>query len=164
VLNLRRRGEKGFEVAYQITLFVRTSEPVAQRVAGELVSRVAQRNPSVTGVPTGDGVGWSSYDLTTGRDGAAQLSEFERDLLPPELGVQSLSVAVTTRPDSVKDQIAWGLENGGPPSLAGCDGFVTLTLVGYVHDWDLVELVCDVATERWDAIMCDDHDGFDLGQ
>lgn len=151
-------------MAYEITLFVRTSEPVAQRAAEDLVSRVARRDSSVTGVPTGDGVGWSSYELTTGRDLATHLSEFDRDLLPPELGAQSLSVTVTTRPDSVKDQIAWGLENGGPSSLARCDGFVNLTLVGYVHDWDLVELVCDVATERWDAVMFDDHDGFDLGQ
>jgi hypothetical protein len=155
---------RGWDVAYEITLFVRTSEPVAQRAAEDLVSRLAQRDSSVTGVPTGDGVGWSAYDLSTGRNVAAQLSEFERDLLPPELGSQSLSVTVTTRPDTVKDQIAWGLENGGPSSLASCDGFVRLTLVGYLHDWELVELVCDVATERWAAIRCDGYDGFDLGQ
>jgi hypothetical protein len=151
-------------VAYTITLFVRTSEPVAQRAAEDLVSQLARRDPRVTGVPSGDGVGWASYELITDRDLHAQLSDFERDLLPPESRVGPISVTVTTRPDSVTRQVAWGLENGGPASLDNCDGFVEMTLVGDLHDWDLVELICNVATERWNAIICDDHDGFKLGQ
>jgi hypothetical protein len=151
-------------VAYTISLFVRMSEPVAQRAAEDLVRQLIQRDPGVNGVPTGDGVGWASYQLITGRDLHAQVSDFERDLLPPEPRFWPLSVTVNTRPDSVKRQIVWGLENGGPLSLDRCDGLVEMTLVGDLHDWDLVELVCNVATERWNAIICDDHDGFKLGQ
>ena len=151
-------------MAYTITLFVRTSEPVAQRAAEDLVSQLSQRDPSMTAVPSGDGVGWASYELVTGRDLHARMTGFERDLLPREPVAWPLSLTVDTRPDSVKRQIAWGLQNGGPLSLDSCDGIVEVTLVGDLHDWDLVELLFDLATERWDAIICDDHDGFGLGQ
>jgi hypothetical protein len=95
-------------VAYTITLFVRTSEPVAQRAGEYLVSQVVQRNQGVTATATGDGVGWASFELVTDHDLRSQVSVFERDLIDTELPIWPLSMTLTTRTDSVKDQIAWG--------------------------------------------------------
>lgn len=147
-------------MAFIIMLFVRTSEPVAQRAIQQLIDQVVQRAPAATAIPDGDGLGWASYELSTGRDLRAELSDFERDLLPPDARRWPVSVEVNTRSDLMKDQIAWGLQNGGPPSLERCDGLVNITLSGHLVDWDLVQLVCDVATEMWDAIVYDEHDGF----
>jgi hypothetical protein len=153
--------EKGAAVlAYTITLFVRTSEPVAQRAAGDLVGQVVQREPGVSVVPQGDGVGWASYELSTARDLRGQVSDFERDLLPPDLRVWPVAFTVHTGPATVKERVARGLRNGGPAALGRCDGFVELVLVGHLQDWELVEVICAVARERWEAVVGDDHDGF----
>jgi hypothetical protein len=151
-------------VASTIMLFVHTSEPVAQRAIQQLIDQVVQREPTATAKPDGDGVGWATYELSTGRDLRAELSDFERDLLPPDPRSWPVSVEVNTRPDLMKEQIAWGQQNGGPPSLERCDGLVSITLSGNLVDWDLVELICDVATEMWDALVYDDHEGFEANR
>jgi hypothetical protein len=46
--------------------------------------------------------------LSTGRDLRAELSDFERDLLPPDPRRWPMSVEVNTQPDLMKEQIAWG--------------------------------------------------------
>jgi hypothetical protein len=148
-------------VAYSITLFVRTSEPVAHRAAQQLVNEIVQRDPAVTATADGDGVGWISYDLTTDRDLRIDQDDLIGDLLSRDPASGSVSMEVNTRPDLVKSQIEWGLRNGGPPSLTDCDGLIEITLVGDLIDWNLVELVCDVVRERWHAIMHDEHDGFE---
>lgn len=151
-------------MAYTITLFVRTSESVAQRAAGFLIDELVQRDPSVAATAIGDGVGWASFELVTNTDLRCQVSAFERDLFDTDLPIWPLAMTLNTRPDSVRDKIAWGLENGGPPSLNHCDGCIELTLVGHLQDWDLIELICDVASERWNAVVCDEIDGFRRGE
>ena len=106
-------------------------------------------------------MGWASYEVSTGRDLGAELSDFERDLLPPDPRSWPISIEVNTQPDLMTEQIAWGRQNGGPPSLERCDGLVAIALSGRLVDWDLVQLICDVATELWDAIAYDEHEGFD---
>jgi hypothetical protein len=156
-----RTAEENLTVASTIMLFVRTSEPVAQRAIQQLIDQVVQREPIATAMPDGDGVGWASYELSTERDLRADLSDFERDLLQPDPRSSPISVEVNTRPDLMKEQIAWGLQNGGPPPLERCDGLINITLSGHLVDWDLVQLICDIATEMWDAIVYDEHEGFE---
>ncbi len=121
-------------MAYTITLFVHTSEPVAHQAARQLVDELERRDPAVTATPVNDGVGWISYDLSTDRDLRDDLDDLIRDLLPPDPQDGSVSIEVNTRPDVVKRQIEWGLQNGGPPSLTACDGLVEIILTGGLID------------------------------
>ncbi|MCM0673912.1 hypothetical protein NCC78_04210 [Micromonospora phytophila] len=149
-------------MAYMITLFVRSGEPVAQRAIHRLAQEVTRRDPAVTTTAAGDGVGWAAYELSAERDLREQVSNLELDLLPPDPKSWPVLLQANTGPQAVKAQIEWGLTQGGPQVLTSCDAFVELSLSGHLIDWKLVRSICEVTTEMWDAVLHDEGSGFDV--
>ncbi|MEN3610973.1 hypothetical protein AAH979_15615 [Plantactinospora sp. ZYX-F-223] len=149
-------------MAYQLTLFAYVGDPVAHHVLPRLVSSVQRRDTAVVAVPTGDGVGWMSCDLSADHDLSADLDELVQDLLPGPPRRWPLALEVTTRPDSVREMVSWGIGEGGPASLSECDALIEVTLVGDLIDWKIVREICESAAEMWQVTLRDETSGFDV--
>lgn len=148
-------------MAEVMTLFMRSGEPVAQRLLDELVTELRARYPVVTVTPAGDGVGSASCELSSVRDVAGEA----RIRYPTAVaaGEQTTPVAlrVVTRPENVKNAVAHGLDKGGPVDLILCDTLVEVTTSGYLLDWTIVRTIHSLTSDRWAAILYTEQAGFD---
>ncbi|MGQ5259588.1 hypothetical protein ACTWLT_02400 [Micromonospora sp. ZYX-F-536] len=148
-------------MAEVMTLFLRSGEPVAQRLLDELVTELRARCPVATATPAGDGVGWASCRLSSDRDVAGEA----RVRYPAAVaaGEQTTPVAlrVVTRPDSVKNAVDHGLRQGGPVDLTLCDALAEITTSGYLLDWRIVRTMHRLTSDRWGAILYTEQAGFD---
>lgn len=155
-----RRLSKDVGVAEMMTLFMRSGEPVAQRLLDELVTELRGRCPVVAATPTGDGVGWASCELSSDRDVAAEA----RVRYPTAVaaGEQTTPVAlrVVTRSDAVKSAVNHGLDQGGPVDLTLCDTLAEVTTSGYLLDWTIVRTIHRVTSDRWAAVLYTEQAGF----
>jgi hypothetical protein len=145
-----------------LLLFLRSGEPVAQRLLDDLVSAVADRYPAARAAPTGDGVGWAACDLTSDRDVAAETRALYPGTADDAERTGPVLVRVTTRPDMVSEAVAAHLAWDGPAELGACDAVVPVALLGYLLDWTIVKTVHAVGAERWSAIAYTDQAGFDV--
>ncbi|MDO3684880.1 hypothetical protein [Micromonospora sp. C28ISP2-4] len=148
-------------MAEVMTLFMRSGEPVAQRLLDELVAEIRRRYPVVAATPAGDGVGWASYELSSDRDVVAEA----RDRYPTAVaaGEQTSPIVlrVVTRPDAVKSAIDHGLDQGGPVDLTFCDTLAEVATSGYLLDWAIVRAIHRLTFDRWAAILYTEQAGFD---
>lgn len=156
-----QRVREDVAMAEVMTLFLRSGEPVAQRLLDELVTELRARYPVVTATSTGDGVGWASCQLASDRDVAGEA----RVRYPAAVaaGEQTTPVAlrVVTRPDTVKHAVNDGLRQGGPVELALCDALAEVTTSDYLLDWTIVRTIHWLTSDRWGAILYTEQAGFD---
>jgi hypothetical protein len=151
---------KDVAVAEVMTLFMRSGEPVAQRLLDELVAELRGRYPVVAGTPAGGGVGWASCELSSDRDVAGEA----RVRYPTAVaaGEQTTPVAlrVVTRTDTVKNAVNHGLDQGGPVDLTLCGTLAEVTTTGYLLDWTIVRTIHRLTSDRWAAILYTEQAGF----
>ena len=144
-----------------MTLFLRTGEPVAQRVLGELVTELRRRYPVVTVTAAIDGVGWASCELSSDRDVAAEARERYPTAVAADARTTPVGLRVDTRPETVDRAVSSGLDQGGPADLTRCDSLAEVTTSGYLLDWTIVRTIHDLTRERWKAILHTEQAGFD---
>jgi hypothetical protein len=142
-------------------LFARVGDPVAQHVLRSLVAGVSRRCPEAVVTSSGDGVGWAVCDVSSGaafRRGQRTASSGD----DPEGLVRGwpITVNVNTRPDAVRDAVAWGRDSGGPDELVDCDAVLEMILVGGPTDWRAVRAICESMAELGPVVLHDEVSGF----
>ena len=147
-------------MAYRIQLFARSGEPVAQRAALRLVEESIRLDPAISAKAGDDGVGWAAWELAATRAPAEEPDDLLGDLLPPEARGAIVHLGLSTRPEAVKDQVAWALEVGGPDSVAAADTLIEITLSGPPTDWATVHALGRAAIDLWGAVIYDEDTGF----
>ncbi|PWU60068.1 hypothetical protein DLE60_13115 [Micromonospora globispora] len=142
------------------TLFLRSGEPVAQRLLDELVAELRVRYPVVAATPVGDGVGWASCELSSDRDVAGEARARYPTAVAVDEQTTPVALRVVTRPDTVKDAVNHGLAQGGPVDLTLCDTLAEITTSGYLLDWAIVRTIHRLTSDRWAAILYTAQAGF----
>ncbi len=142
-------------MAFEMDLYGRAGEPVAQRALAHLVADVERRDPLIQVSLDSDSVGWAGCELSSSRDPRASLDAVTRARISPEELARApwpTSVVVNTRPDVVPEAVRELVELGAPPELPDCDVIVQICLVGRLTDWATVRVVWESAIGLWSAI------------
>lgn len=142
-------------VAYLLQLFGRCGEPVVQRAAPALLEAASRLDPELLAVHEHDGIALAEYEVFSRRDGDVETREGQSGSRP----VVCVAVSTGQRPT---DMIHY-LQLGGPAKLAHCDVRIDLTLTGgrfTEATWAVVRAICRAAVDLWDAVLCDEMDGF----
>ncbi|MCI4063670.1 hypothetical protein MRQ36_14175 [Micromonospora sp. R77] len=147
-------------MAEVMTLFMRSGEPVAQRLLDELVAELRTRYPVVAATPAGDGVGWASCELSSDRDVAGEARVRYATVVAASERTTPVALRVVTRPDAVNNAVSNGLDQGGPADLTLCDTLAEVTTSGYLLDWMIVRSIHRLTCERWAAILHTEQAGF----
>jgi hypothetical protein len=142
-------------MAYLLQLFGRSGEPVVQRAAPVLLEAASRLDPDLFAIHEHDGVGTAGYEVFSrrDRDGDARVAT---SWSGPGI---DLSIFTGLKPADMSRYIS----QGGPAQLAQCDTQISLTLAGGPltdATWTTVRAVCRAATDLWDAVLCDEVDGF----
>ncbi|MFI2652289.1 hypothetical protein [Micromonospora fulviviridis] len=148
-------------MAEVMTLFMRSGEPVAQRLLGELVAELRARYPFVAATPAGDGVGWASCELFSRRDVAGEARVAYPTAVAGDEQTTPVALRVVTRPDTVKSAVNHGIDEGGPVELTLCDTLAEIITTGYLLDWMIVRTIHRLTADRWAAILHTEQAGFD---
>ncbi|MEU0081258.1 hypothetical protein ABZY58_25445 [Micromonospora tulbaghiae] len=147
-------------MAEVMTLFMRSGEPVAQRLLDELVAELRTRYPVVAAAPAGDGVGWASCELSSDRDVAGEARLRYPTAVAASERTTPVVLRVVTRPDTVNNAVSNGLDQGGPVDLTLCDTLAEVTTSGYLLDWTIVRTIHRLTCERWAATLYTEQAGF----
>lgn len=155
------RVSKDVAVAEVMTLFMRSGEPVAQRLLNELVAELRTRYPVLAATPTGDGVGWASCELASDRNVAGETRVRYPTAVATSEHTTPVALRVVTRPETVNSAVSNGLDQGGPADLTRCDTLAEVTTSGYLLDWAIIRTLHSLTCERWAAILYTEQAGFD---
>ena len=143
---------------------MRAAESAGQRLLDELISEMRARYPAVGSETVGDGIGWSSCELSSDRDVAGEArSRYPQAVAAGESPIP-VALNVITRPDFVKSAVVRGIDEDGPAALMSCDALVEITTSGYLLDWMIVRTVHNLAVDRWEAILYTEAAGFDTSR